>query len=156
MTFREIKNYPVFILDKQTFSVAQGKAVDVSLPHFDAQRPNPSINTTMVVDVTIEVDGKSTIYTISENSTVTYAGSLVLATNKEDITKEINNMVITAQQIIDSVDKQKEIIEKAPIILAELNPELKEKQEAEKRLSNLESSVIEMKDMMSTILSKLK
>ena len=112
MLFKDIKqNYPVYILDKQDLSVIQGKATSVSFPRMDM---NPKIGKTeMVVDVTIEVNGKTGTYTIPENLSVTYAGNLVLSTDKQGLSGEIEAMKNNAEQILASVDRQKEILNKA-------------------------------------------
>jgi len=52
-----------------------------------------------------------------------------------------------------SVDKQKEILDKANDLLAELNPTFKEKKETDLRFSKIEKSICEMKDMFSKFLN---
>ena len=162
MLFKDIKqNYPVYILDKQDLSVIQGKATSVSFPRMDM---NPKIGKTeMVVDVTIEVNGKTGTYTIPEGLSVTYAGNLVLSTDKQGLSGEIEAMKNNAEQILASVDKQKEILEKSSSLLAELNPVYKEKQETEKRFGSIETqvsdvkkSVDEIKSLVSSLLKELK
>ena len=39
----------------------------------------------MVIDVTIESNGKTATYTIPENLSVTYAGDIVLSTDKQGL-----------------------------------------------------------------------
>lgn len=162
MLFKDIKqNYPVYILDKQDLSVIQGKATSVSFPRMDM---NPKIGKTeMVVDVTIEVNGKTGTYTIPENLSVTYAGNLVLSTDKQGLSGEIEAMKNNAEQILASVDRQKEILNKASSLLAELNPVYKEKQETEKRfgvietqVSEVKKSVDEIKDLVTSFLKEFK
>ena len=162
MLFKDIKqNYPVYILDKQDFSVIQGKATSVSFPRMDM---NPKIGKTeMVVDVTIEVNGKTGTYTIPENLSVTYAGNLVLSTDKQGLSGEIEAMKNNAEQILASVDRQKEILNKASSLLAELNPVYREKQETEKRfgvietqVSEVKKSVDEIKDLVTSFLKEFK
>ena len=162
MLFKDIKqNYPVYILDKQDLSVIQGKATSVSFPRMDM---NPKIGKTeMVVDVTIEVNGKTGTYTIPENLSVTYAGNLVLSTDKQGLSGEIESMKNNAEQILASVDRQKEILNKASSLLAELNPVYREKQETEKRfgvietqVSEVKKSVDEIKDLVTSFLKEFK
>lgn len=162
MLFKDIKqNYPVYILDKQDLSVIQGKATSVSFPRMDM---NPKIGKTeMVVDVTIEVNGKTGTYTIPENLSVTYAGNLVLSTDKQGLSGEIEAMKNNAEQILASVDRQKEILNKASSLLAELNPVYREKQETEKRfgvietqVSEVKKSVDEIKDLVTSFLKEFK
>ena len=162
MLFKDIKqNYPVYILDKQDLSVIQGKATSVSFPRMDM---NPKIGKTeMVVDVTIEVNGKTGTYAIPENLSVTYAGNLVLSTDKQGLSGEIEAMKNNAEQILASVDRQKEILNKTSSLLAELNPVYREKQETEKRfgvietqVSEVKKSVDEIKDLVTSFLKEFK
>lgn len=153
MLFKDIKpNYPIHILDKQEFSLTQGKATAVSFPRLDM---NKSGKTDMVVDVTIEINGKSATYTIPENLAVTYAGNLVLSTDKQGLMSEVDAIVANADQVIASVPHAQAIKEKAPAILAELNPQYKEKQETEKRFGAIEDSVNEIKKMMSELIKQV-
>lgn len=166
MMFKDIKqNYPVFIFNKQDLSVVQGKVVATTFPHVDvnAQKVTPtaisptnSISTQMVVDVTIEAGGKTATYTIPESLSVTYAGNIVLSTDREGISREVEALKSSAEQVLLSVEKQKEIVEKTTALLAELNPVYKEKKENEERFTKIESSVAEMKTMLSNFIKEFK
>lgn len=161
MQFKDVKqNYPVYILDKQNVSYMQGKVTSISLPHMD--NSNPMVMGKSVVDVTIEADGKGATYTMPEDKSMVYAGSVVLATDKESIIREVEAMKASAEQAIANVEKQKEIASKSTTLLTELNPIFKEKQENEKRMNKMESSIKEMgstiselRDMFSTIMKKM-
>lgn len=155
MLFKDIKHdYPVYILDKQELTISQGKVLSVSFPRIDVTHSPQNIGCTqMVVDVTIENNGKSATYTIPEGLSITYAGNIVLSTDKVGLSGEIEAMKNSAQQILNSVDKQKEILVKADQLLSELNPVYKEKQETDQRFANIENSISEMKDMFSKFLN---
>lgn len=155
MLFKDIKqNFPVYILDKQNMSFTQGKVQSVSFPHIDNSSPMGMGKT--VIDVAIEADGKSGTYAMPENLSVVYAGNIVLSTDRDGIMREVEAMKTSAEQILASVDKQREIVEKSTALLTELNPEYKAKQQNEQRLSNLESSMKELKDMMAGFIKEMK
>lgn len=166
MMFKDIKqNYPVYILNKQDLSVVQGKVVATTFPHVDmnAQKVTPtsisptnSLSNQMVVDVTIEAGGKTATYTIPESLSITYAGNIVLSTDREGIAREVEALKSSAEQVLLSVEKQKEIVEKTTALLAELNPVYKEKKENEERFTKIESSVAEMKTMLSNFIKEFK
>lgn len=113
-----------------------------------------SNTSSLVVDITIEVNNKTATYTIPENLSITYAGNIVLSTDKEGLTHEIEAMRNSAEQVINSVDKQKEILEKSTKLLSELNPAYKEKQEADMRFSSLESQIGEIKEMFANFVKQ--
>jgi hypothetical protein len=147
MLFKDIKqNYPVYILDKHEFQITQGKATAVSFPRMEVNQKTG--RTEMVVDVTVEVDGKTATYAIPENLSVTFAGNLVLSTDKQGLTGEVEALVANAEQIIASVPRANKIKAEAPAMLASLNPVYKEKQETEQRFGKIEGSISEMKELM--------
>lgn len=55
-----------------------------------------------------------------------------------------------------SVDKQKQILDKANTLLSELNPVYKEKKETDLRFSKIENSISDMKDMFANFLNTYK
>ena len=58
-----------------------------------------------------------------------------------------------AEQIIASVDKQKQILDKANTLLSDLNPVYKEKKETDLRFTKIENSTSEMKDMFTNFIN---
>ena len=155
MLFKDLKtNYPIFILNKQEVSLVQGRVVSVSFPRMDI---NQSINKTeMLVDVSIEVDRKTATYVIPESLSVNYANNLIISTDKQGLLNEIEAMKNNAEQVIASVDRQKEILEKSNALLSELNPIYKDKREADKRFSQIEDSVKEVRESISDIRSMMQ
>lgn len=144
LLFKDIKNnYPVFVLNKDDMSFTQGKAVSVGFPRMQFNQKTGRNES--VVDVNIELCGKTGAYAMPEDISVCYAGNLVFSTEKSGILSEIQAMKNTAEQIIASVDKQKEVLEKANGLLSELSPEYRERQEVDKRFSNMENDVNELK-----------
>ena len=102
----------------------------------------------IVIDVTINVKDKQATYTIPEQLSVTRANNLVLATDQKDLIQELETMETNAKLIIDSVDTQKTILQKADKLLLELNPVLKEKQQNEQRFSKIEDSLSQIAKLM--------
>lgn len=76
------------------------------------------------------------------------ANNLVLAIDQKDLIQELETMKTNAKLIIDSVDTQKTILQKADKLLLELNPVLKEKQQNEQRFSKIEDSLSQIAKLM--------
>lgn len=147
MLFKDIKqNHIVHILDKEEMKYFQCKALSVSFPRMSMAQNG---TTQSVVDVTIEMDGKTATYSIPEHLSITYAGNLILSTDSDGLSREIEAMKNNAEQILCSVDKQKKIIEKASDLLVQLNPSFREKKDIEERFNKIESGMTEMKNMLS-------
>lgn len=154
LLFKDIKqSYPVYILDRQNLTLTQGKVSQISFPHVDSTKVTfGNSNQPMVVDVTIVANSKTATYTIPENLGITEAGpNLVLSTERELLSREIEAMRSNAEVILNSVDKQKQIISKADELLSELNPSYKEKIQYEERFKSLESNMSDIKNMISRL-----
>lgn len=149
MLFKDIKqNYPIHILDKQGFRYIQGKATAVSFPKLEI---NPDTGKPeMMVSITIEAEGKTATYAISENLSVSYANGFVFATDKSLLLAEAKAVKANAEQVIASAPKAQKIIDSSAALFAELDPSFKEKQETEQRFGKIEGSISEMKGLMQS------
>ena len=154
MLFREIqKNSPIFILDKKEFKVFQGKVIS-ALPRVGTNKQTGQ--TQMFVDVEVDVDGKVTPYSIPENISVSYAGDLVLSVDKQGLVPIVESIRANAEQAINSMPYQQMILEQAPSVLADLNPQFRDRQETEKRFGKIESEMKDMKGDVNEIKADLK
>lgn len=153
-TFKDIKqNNPVYILDKGQLEIKQGK-VTATAPHID-NTYNTMAAGQMMRDVTIETEGKQTTYTIPENLIVTFAGDIVLATDQQGLAAEVERMKTEAETALAAVDRHKAVIEKSGELLAKLNPQIRERQETEKRFKSIEGDINGIKGMVQKLLDKL-
>ena len=79
MEFKNIqRNHPVYLLDKQTVEVKEGKVVD-NQPHINTGIATISSSGQPMRDVTIEVEGKQTIYTIPEQAHIIHVCTCLIA-----------------------------------------------------------------------------
>lgn len=147
------QNYSVYILNKQDITITDGKVISVGFPHLDLSTKPAMGQSQMVVDVTIEANSKTAIYSIPENLSVTYAGDVVLSTDKQGLMAEVEQMKNTAEKILESVPKQKEVVDKTTILLSELNPVYKEKKETEQRFSKIEESISRMESTVNNFIN---
>lgn len=176
MLFRDIKqNFPIYILDKASVELIKGK-VTATFPHpkknnnqncFNMPGNNygtvvpplgSSENQRMVVDLTIEAGGRSATYEVSEDASVNYAGSLILATEQSLLASEIEAIYNAAEQGLapERIKQLEQQRDKSKALLAEINPTFKQQQEYDQRFNKLEDSVGELKDMMKNFIKELK
>lgn len=154
MAFKDVKqNYSVYILNKQDITITDGKVISVGFPHLDLSTKPAMGQSQMVVDITIEANSKTATYSIPENLSVTYAGDVVLSTDKQGLMAEVEQMKNTAEKILESVPKQKEVADKTTILLSELNPIYKEKKETEQRFSKIEESISRMESTVNNFIN---
>lgn len=141
MIFRDIKQHnKVYILDKMNVTIDEGIVTAVGIPQ-------PNLEGKIVIDVTINVKDKQATYTIPEQLSVTRANNLVLAIDQKDLIQELETMKTNAKLIIDSIETQKTILQKADKLLLELNPVLK-KQQNEQRFNKIEDSLSQIAKLM--------
>ncbi len=148
-----IRYYSVYILNKQDITITDGKVISVGFPHLDLSTKPAMGQSQMVVDVTIEANSKTATYSIPENLSVTYAGDVVLSTDKQGLMAEVEQMKNTAEKILGSVPKQKEVVDKTTVLLSELNPIYKEKKETEQRFSKIEESISRMESTVNNFIN---
>lgn len=160
MTFKDLKpGYTVYMLHKDgNVRLSTGKVTAVSAPRF----PQPSTanlmqTMQMVVDVTIDADGQSRTYTTPDTLSITYAGdTLSIATEREPMVKEIEAMKAQAEEELSKTEHRRTIVAQCETILTEWNPVFKEKRATEERFSKLETSMTDMKNMLSGLIKELK
>lgn len=171
MNFRDIKeNFPIFILDKNNVELIKGKVTAVSFPHADngnnSQDPfaYPNYNSgqngqqRMVVDLTIEAGGRSATYVVSENASVNYHGSLIIATEQHLLASEVEAIKNAADQALskERLEQLKNQQEKSTALLAQINPTFKQQQDNEARFDKIEATVNSMKEMMQNFIKEFK
>lgn len=144
MTFKDIKeNNVVYILDKNNLQVIKAKVKNSPIPKIDMNKPNLGLsNSSLVVDLDLEINGKVTQYTIPESLEVTYTSTgLVLSTESSKLIPEVEAMAKEAKDTLAKEAYFKKVLEKSSSLLAELNPQLKERQETDRRLNLLEDKL---------------
>lgn len=152
------QNSLFYILDKNntpTLKIAQ--VISVSSPQYYG-----NINPT--VDVTVKYNGENLEFKqLPANMNIANSNNVVVSESKDAMCTEVESMIKTSQQIIDSIDYHKTVIEKGDEILAKLNPRFaKEKEQEikikdlESKVGNIEQGISDMKTMMSELLNKTK
>lgn len=155
MQFKDLKpNNTLFILDRKSVDVIKASVLDVSSPHYDPKYSG----SVQVVDVTVGLEGRNTTYTFQHDSEVGYVDSnnLILTTNRDIVLREVEIIKDTADKELSMMDTYKTNSEKCAKILAEFDPRVKEKQENDRRLNELEASMVEMKSSVNEMNNMLK
>lgn len=167
LQFKDLKqNNTVHVLDKRDVSIKLGKIVSTTFPRMEV---NPQTGQQqMMITFGIEIDGKTSSFSIPESSSVSrcFEIDLVFATDKSLLAREVELICSDADQFLSTVDEQierkKMEKEKGSALLAELSPAYKEKQETEKRFNSIEQrftdveeNVKEMKDMFKDFMEQV-
>lgn len=156
MLFKDLKiGYPVYIFHKDGEKrITQGKVTAISPSRLPQ---TPSLQTMqMVVDVTIDDGGSSRTYTIPDNLSVTYSNNLVLSTDRDGVIREVEILRNQCADELAKIDEYRKSVSECDKILAEWNPVFREKRETEERFSKLETSMSDLKSMMSGLIKELR
>ncbi len=160
MQFKDITpGHAIYILDKQAMTLAHCKVREAGRPYLEpVQQSLGGINRTakMVRDLTVDDNGRITSYTIPEDLSIAYSGNLILATDTTWILGELKAFKAEQEEILASVDRRKAALDKATALMADLDPSVKEKQETDKRLGNMEEAIKEMAGMIQGFIDSYK
>lgn len=160
MLFKDLKpGYPVYMLDKDSVKTATGKTVNVSQPRFantSAAGGNYQATAQMYVDVTIETEGQTKTYSIPDTLGVTYAGNVVLSTDRDGILRDVEAMKNQSEEALKNVERHKETIACCEKILEEWNPAFAEKKRQDERISGLENEVKGLGSMLRDFINEFK
>ena len=152
---------PVYVLYKNEPKFAVGKVAQVSNqypPQFNFQQPINPNNMGMMVDLSIEVDGKAETYPrIPINSSIAEFPDkgVIISETRDGIVNEINVIRNASQTAIDQVDVHKRIIASCDQLLLDLNPQLKHEQEQAGKIARLEEQLAGMSDQIAALTGML-
>jgi hypothetical protein len=144
MVFKDLKiGSPFFILKKDEMEIVKSSITNITAPHIENKLNSV---TQMVVDITINVDGKPVTYVTPDSSVVTYCGTQLLTADKSVLINEIKAIKTQHEQVLASYDKSKEIVDKCDILISDLDDAFREKKENDERLSKLEMMMQKLLD----------
>ncbi|MBQ0159892.1 MAG: hypothetical protein KBT28_04630 [Bacteroidales bacterium] len=154
MQFKDTKQgYPIYVIDRKNVTVAVGKITNSPVPHFDNHFPGAG---KMVVDLTIDCDGKVDTYVMEDSAEVGYAGTLVITANRECVARELESIYSNSDQALSMMPYHKEAKEKSEKLLKEYSQEYKERSEFNDRLEGLENNVEKLTKSFSEFLERMK
>ena len=146
------KGYPIFILNRADITATQGKIIDVSRPHFDSRNPS---NTTMVIDVTVDIDGKQTSFVMPESASIAYTDNLVLSCDRSDILHEVEAICSRNEEELKQTTLRQQTVQKCHTIIEEWNPAVKQQRETEERMTKIEGFVEDLRESQKNTDSKM-
>lgn len=155
-------NSQLYILHKDaTPYIEIGQVVSVSQPVPRYQTNNFMAPQELVVDVVVNVNGNNiTLQKLPANLDVadqgSINGSLFISTSKESMNNEVTSLKQKSQEIINSVDYHKKVIQDCEILLQRLNPEFAEQKQQKQEIDNLKAQVSEMMSGMKELMAQLK
>ncbi len=120
----------------------------------------------MIVDVVVKVgDEELKFEKLPSNLSIANFGTsgVVVSESREAMNSEVEGMLRSSKQIVESVPYHEKVISACDIMLRELNPQFaKEKEQEEKiglleqKMSGMEGTLTDIREMLSLALNKTK
>ena len=158
MAFQNLRNnHQIYILHKDAVPTLEiGKITNISVPV--PKYGNTSMYNDLVLDITADIDGKSTSFQkLPANSEIAdFGNSLVVAVSKDAMNSEVVSMKQRSLDILNSIEQHQSIIKGCDEILQILNPEIAEKQRQEQENKALREEINSLKEMFSEFINQFK
>ena len=140
MMFKELKSgYPIYLFDRASLRYEQAKVMSAQ-PKYQATTIGK-----METNITVQTkDGKQNIYSVTDSEQAAYAGTLLIASNKEAVINEINILKNNSEEVLNKVEEHKHIVSECGKLLAELDTTFRDQQRTNERLDNLENKLDEI------------
>lgn len=152
----------LYILHKDsTPYIEVGQVVSVSQPLPRYTTSNFMAPQELVVDIVINVNGNNiTLQKLPASLDVadqgTANGSLFISTSRESMNTEINSLRQKSQDIVNSIEYHKKVIQDCEILLQRLNPEFAEQKQQKQEIDTLKSQMSEMMNDMKELMAQMK
>lgn len=155
------KGSSVYILDRTAEpNLKLGYVENVSIPRpmYPTFNPQVSLGTNMstVVDITIRIDNETKEFCVPSALSLHTYGNYTLSENKEAMISEVDSLLKTSKDVIDSVDKHKSAILAYENILKELNPIYAKESERDSAISDLSQRVDSIQNSLDRLEQLLK
>ena len=140
------KGASIYILDRTSEpEVKIGYVDNVTLPRpmYPTYNPAVSLGTNMqrVVDITVRVDDDKKEFCVPADLSIHTYGDYTLSESKEAMISEVDSLMKNSQDVLDSVDKEKQNIAAYQNILKTLNPVYAKEQERDTAIESLTQQV---------------
>ena len=150
----------IYVLNKENgLSLEKGTVMNVSLPVPKYPLATTFGNQEMLVDIVIKINNQEITYQkLPANSDIADFGNtgIVLSTSKEAINSEIVSLKTKSEDIINSIDYHKNIINDCDKLLSELNPDFAERQKQQDEIKALKDQIALMANSISSLIAEFK
>lgn len=154
--------------EQPTLEVAQVTAVGQPRPRYQNQYNSflPVPGQELFVDITVKTGEQSLdlggLPAGADIVDLTASGKpIVVTTSRESMLAQVENMLVTSRQIVESVDYHRGVVQGCEAILQQLNPQLAERKAHEQQMDrmnrevgNVKSELGELKSMLAKLINQ--
>lgn len=145
----------VYILTKgDTLALKTGVVQSVSSPvtKFGTQLMPGQFQQDTVIDLTVKVgDELLTFKQLPSASVIASSGNMVVSESRDAMVAEVENMMRTSKEVLESVDYHKNALEACESIMCSLNPRLAEEKEQKEKIETLERKLGAIEDTVGDL-----
>lgn len=148
--------------EKPSLKIGQVRSVSQPIPKYNSGALSP-YNMESYVDISVQVNDKTIDFKQlpSSQSIANFGGTgMVVAETRELMSAEVESMIRTSKQVLESITYHENVLGSCEDILKELNPQFaKEKEQEQKidslevRIGGIETTLTDMKEMLSRALT---
>lgn len=146
-----------YILEKGSepkLKIGQVVSVSQPQPKYNTSFPLPTNGVEMVVDISVKVDSETIdIKGLPSQLSIANFGAsgCVVSESKDAMSAEVEAMLRTSQQAIDSIPYHQKVLASCDGILRELNPQFAKEKEQEEKIGTLESKMTSIETSIEDI-----
>ena len=151
----------IYVLSKgerPTVKIGQIESVSSPVPKYPTYNPSVpySPQPEMLIDIKVRCGEEVLDFQkLPANGEMFAYPNVIVSEKKETIISEVEAMMQTSKQIVESVSYHNSVIESCDSILKELNPQFAKEKQQEDRINSLELEVKSVKDGLGDIKSLL-
>lgn len=136
--------------------VGQVSAIGQPQPRYNTSYPVQPFNPETTIDVSVKVGDKTYEFKqLSSQMTIENRENMVLSDNKEAMLAEVESMLRTSRQIIESVGYHEKVVAACDTMLRELNPHFAKEKDQEEKIGLLENKMTNIEGTLGDIMSML-
>lgn len=149
-----------YILEKgDDLNLKIGHVVSVSNPqpkYNQFTSPNYGNQPEMVVDVKVKIGEENIEFKqLNANMNIANSGNVVVSDSKEAMSAEVEGLLRSSKQIIESVPYHEKVIESCDTMLRELNPQFAKEKEQEEKIGMLEEKMVGIEGTLNDMMGML-
>ena len=144
----------LYILEKgENPSLKIGQVVSITQPNYNSN----FLMSGSTIDINVKVgDQNMDFKNVPSSQSVTSYNNAITAETKELMSNEVDNMLQSSKNVIDSVSYHENVIQSCEQILKSLNPRFAKEKERDEDIVNLKSKIGGIESKMDKILTLLE
>ena len=143
----------IYILEKgETPVLKVGQVTSITQPTYN----NNFLMNGSTIDINVKVGDQSLDFkNVPGSQSVTSYNNVIITETKELMSNEVDNMLQSSKNIIDSIPYHNKVIQSCEGILKDLNPRFAKEKERDEDISNLKTKIGGIETKMDKILTLL-